>query len=466
MIREEEITKAIRFLEHPQVKPTTGQRKVEFLRKKGLTQEEIKEAFQRTGQAFPEDNFATGNDAIAAVDTNPAASNAQANSDKQQQVATSGAASKNQEVSVINTYSKYTNRVWIVGGATTGAFWVPHNLAYVPSYPLNAQQQEQVREQKSKSWSFGNIFLGAGATAGIVLVLRELLKKYVVPLYFPQAVQNYKKDRPNLEREERRGMDTFEDEIASLKTQVANLMKVTERNNEILEEVIRKTEGQNREELFEVVHALKSVVSSFHTLSQSMTHAKHSSPLASSADNQLSMFPGTNSRNTERQNLNVANTMNGYPSGHEPEPLAVDKDRNWSSRTSWLFGQDENFPNSNSLGTQIFSERTRPSNLMEDFMSIPPASIEEIIPKQSNKANPNGLHLEDNKNYESEEHHKSINSYSNYTEKENGTTTKKAKKAFQQAMLAEARAALQKKSQPISSSRSSPTRSVDNEVQN
>lgn len=44
-------------MEHPQVKPTAGQRKVDFLRRKGLTDEEIREAFQRAGQTYPEDTF-------------------------------------------------------------------------------------------------------------------------------------------------------------------------------------------------------------------------------------------------------------------------------------------------------------------------------------------------------------------------------------------------------------------------
>lgn len=66
-----------------------------------------------------------------------------------------------------------------------GGIWVPQPFAYVTPQ-VGVSQQPQ---QKSSSWSFGNVFLGAGAAAGIVLAIREILRKYVVPLYFPEARQ-------------------------------------------------------------------------------------------------------------------------------------------------------------------------------------------------------------------------------------------------------------------------------------
>lgn len=72
-----------------------------------------------------------------------------------------------------------------------GGVWIPQPFAYVTPQAGNTQQ---IQQQKERSWSFGNIFLGAGATAGIILAIRELLKKYVVPLYFPEArLQNKQK---------------------------------------------------------------------------------------------------------------------------------------------------------------------------------------------------------------------------------------------------------------------------------
>lgn len=111
-------------------------------------------------------------------------------------------------------------------------------------------------------------------------------------------------------------------------------------------------------------------------------------------------------------------------------------------------------------------------------MSIPPASVEELVPKTqeiSSSSKVNDVHYTKKEGQEEENHNITMNGTQVTNENiPNGTLEhsslqtldeENAKKAFQQAMLAEARAALQRRSHPHSSSRSSPARSIDSERQ-
>lgn len=56
-IREDQVQNAVRFLSHPKVKGSPVVYRRSFLEKKGLTKEEIDEAFRRVPVSFPIVNF-------------------------------------------------------------------------------------------------------------------------------------------------------------------------------------------------------------------------------------------------------------------------------------------------------------------------------------------------------------------------------------------------------------------------
>eukprot|EP01117_Protostelium_nocturnum_P017339 TRINITY_DN704_c0_g1_i1.p1 TRINITY_DN704_c0_g1~~TRINITY_DN704_c0_g1_i1.p1 ORF type:complete len:446 (+),score=218.80 TRINITY_DN704_c0_g1_i1:132-1469(+) len=60
-LREDLVASSVNFLNHPKVKPSPLTQKTSFLQKKGLTQEEINEAFRRVGESSPSDSSSQGN---------------------------------------------------------------------------------------------------------------------------------------------------------------------------------------------------------------------------------------------------------------------------------------------------------------------------------------------------------------------------------------------------------------------
>ncbi|GJQ09889.1 hypothetical protein GpartN1_g1680.t1 [Galdieria partita] len=447
-IREDEVKKAVSFLEHPQVKPTAGQRKVDFLRRKGLTDDEIREAFQRAGQIYPEDTF-TGNSEGEQLDSAAKTTNAPNNVPKSVTPNEKAASQQVAQVSSdkVNANSLPSNQMSL---SQPGGVWVPQPFAYVTPQVASSQQPQQ----KERSWSFGSIFLGAGATAGIVLAIREVLRKYVVPLYFPEArPRDNSKQKPSREDEE--GRQYLEKQVDELKTLVKSLVKATERNNDMIEELVHKSERQMRQDLFEVVNCLKSVVSGM----QIFKEALHREP--SHSEDKL-----------RQDNVAILNSMQGYQREEDFNRSKSEKEV-WHSNKSWLVGDDNYSLDANGVGTQIFSNKIRDPGIMDDFMSIPPASLEELVPKakevSSGMSTVNDVHSNSNKREGKEEYHSGRMNGSQMTTENmaNGTLDEEnAKKAFQQAMLAEAKAALERRSHPHSSSRSSPARSVDSERQN
>ncbi|KAK4522752.1 hypothetical protein GAYE_PCTG14G0642 [Galdieria yellowstonensis] len=433
MTREEEVKKAVSFLEHPQVKPTAGQRKVDFLRKKGLTDEEIKEAFQRAGQIYPEDSF-SGNVEGEKWNSPPKAT---ATPDNLPKTAVPNESVSNQQAAPASTGKVYSNSVPSNPTTVTqpGGIWVPQPFAYVTPQ-VGVSQQPQ---QKSSSWSFSNVFLGAGAAAGIVLAIREILRKYVVPLYFPEARQrdsNKAKVSHGEDYEERHYMEKQFDE---LKTLMKNLVKATDRNNDMMEELIHNSQRKTREELNEVVTCLKSVVSGLQALKDIRTsEAIHSEENGRRQDNVV-ILKGSQKEQDERD-------------------FSKSESQTWQPNRNWLVGEDNYSLDASGIGTQIFSNKMKDPGMMDDFMSIPPASLEELVPKTKNISS-----TVDQVQNHSNQKDRSF-TVNNENMMPNGTLDEEnAKKAFQQAMLAEARAALERKGHP--SSLSSPVRSIDSDRQ-
>lgn len=127
--REPSVQQAVTFLNDPRVKGAEPLRALEFLRAKGITEEELREAYRRVGMAFPEGSaplFPLAQPPFPPVGTPP----------------------------------------------------YPHHLG--PGVPY-----QQVRT--GPSWV--SVFLGITAAAGIYTAVREVLKRYVVPMYFPDAAR-------------------------------------------------------------------------------------------------------------------------------------------------------------------------------------------------------------------------------------------------------------------------------------
>ncbi|GJD08353.1 hypothetical protein Gasu2_26600 [Galdieria sulphuraria] len=357
MIREEEVKKAVSFLEHPQVKPTAGQRKL-FLRRKGLTDEEIREAFQRAGQTYPEDTF-SGNAEVEKLDS------AAKTTTVPDSVPKSFAPSENtpsQQIAQVPSgkvnSNNFSSNQWTMAQPGGGGVWVPQPFAYVTPQVTSPQQPQQ----KERSWSVGNVFLGAGAAAGLFLALRELLRKYVVPLYFPEArSRDIGKQKLFREDEKDEGRKYLEQQVDELKTSVKNLVKATERNNDMIEELIHNSERQTRQELVEVVNCLKSVVSGMQVLKDTI---------------HLEVSQSGNKRHQD--NLAISNGMQSYQREEDLVRTKSEKEV-WRSNKNWLVGEEDDYSlDANGIGTQIFSNKIRDPGIMDDFMSIPPASVEKI----------------------------------------------------------------------------------------
>jgi peroxin-14 len=124
-LREAIVQQAVKFLTDPRVKAANPQRALDFLLGKNLTLAEIREAFRRVNREFP---GAPGGSAFPGAPGGPG----------------------------------------------------PSNILMVPP-----GSHVSVRHgRRGTSWA--SLFWGLTAAAGAVALIRELLRRYVVPLYFPE----------------------------------------------------------------------------------------------------------------------------------------------------------------------------------------------------------------------------------------------------------------------------------------
>lgn len=115
--RERSVQQAVDFLNDPRVRGAHPGKALDFLRQKGITEEELREAYRRCNLPFP----------------NPVAPQ----------------------------------------------FVPPHHPA----------PQQYVAYQRPARTSWVSVFLGITAAAGIYTAVREVLRRYIVPLYFPDAAR-------------------------------------------------------------------------------------------------------------------------------------------------------------------------------------------------------------------------------------------------------------------------------------
>lgn len=127
-LRESFIQQAVTFLNDPRVRGADPNAALDFLRKKGITEDELREAYRRSGVPFPS------------------------------QLASSFPAQANTPLAAQYFHTTAQLTPFQQAGPARGASWL-------------------------------SVFFGITAAAGIYAALREVLKRYVVPLYFPEAAR-------------------------------------------------------------------------------------------------------------------------------------------------------------------------------------------------------------------------------------------------------------------------------------
>mmetsp|Transcript_27004 Transcript_27004/g.105008 ORF Transcript_27004/g.105008 Transcript_27004/m.105008 type:complete len:187 (+) Transcript_27004:780-1340(+) len=151
VVREEKVTQAVQFLGDSRVSAAPLEKAIGFLQRKGLTAGEIREALKR-----------------ATKTVTPEIENLLQNPESSAPSAAAGAAS-----GALQT-----------AGAVVGA---PQAGSAQPQVVYYTQPPNQSTLQPRQTWK--EAVLWAGAVSGIVLAVREVLKKYVVPIYFPEETE-------------------------------------------------------------------------------------------------------------------------------------------------------------------------------------------------------------------------------------------------------------------------------------
>lgn len=171
-IRESSVQQAVTFLNDPRVKSADPSAALDFLRKKGATEEELREAYRRCGLPFPS--------------APPTASLPQP-----------------------------------LPPQLAAPFPHPHPHL-VPFHPP---------PQRGPSWV--SVFLGVAAAAGIYTAFREVLKRYVVPMYFPEAARIAEERR----RQDQMATQQQDLQIADLRQQVRELAESSRKTNETVDQL-------------------------------------------------------------------------------------------------------------------------------------------------------------------------------------------------------------------------------------
>ncbi|KAJ8905113.1 hypothetical protein NDN08_001623 [Rhodosorus marinus] len=176
VVREDKVTQAVQFLGDSRVSAAPLEKAIGFLQRKGLTAGEIREALKRaTKTVTPE---------IESLLQNPETSAPSA---------AAGAASGALQTS----------------GAVVAA---PQTGSAQPQVVYYTQPPNQSTLQPRQTWK--EAVLWAGALCGIVLAVREVLKKHVVPIYFPEEAEGKRlKDLQSEVRQLGEGMNQLQEAL-------------------------------------------------------------------------------------------------------------------------------------------------------------------------------------------------------------------------------------------------------------
>ncbi|KAI0566544.1 peroxin 14 [Gracilaria domingensis] len=166
-LRESSVQQAVTFLKDPRVRSSDPSRAVAFLRQKGISDAELREAYRREGLPFPH--------AVA---------------------------------------QPLPHRP------------LPPHMYSAASSPFPGPAAPVRVVATRPSWV--SVFLGLTAAAGVYTALRELLRRYVVPLYFPDAARIAEERRL---REEHTFL-TQERQIAELRERIQDLLASSEKTSD------------------------------------------------------------------------------------------------------------------------------------------------------------------------------------------------------------------------------------------
>lgn len=203
-LREPSVLQAVTFLNDPRVKGSDPSRALDFLRSKGITEDELREACRRVGTPFPH-----------------------------------AAAPPFQHLQPLPS-----------GGLP---HYPPHLMPPVPY-----QQQ-----RRGPSWV--SVFLGITAAAGIYTALREVLRRYVVPMYFPDAARVAEERR----RRDEMSLQAQELQIVELRERIQDLVASTKKTSEKVDNlsesitsslVVREKELSQNSEIRDAIRQLSHSV--------------------------------------------------------------------------------------------------------------------------------------------------------------------------------------------------------------
>eukprot|EP00189_Rhodosorus_marinus_P011870 CAMPEP_0184741208 /NCGR_PEP_ID=MMETSP0315-20130426/4271_1 /TAXON_ID=101924 /ORGANISM="Rhodosorus marinus, Strain UTEX LB 2760" /LENGTH=349 /DNA_ID=CAMNT_0027211389 /DNA_START=638 /DNA_END=1687 /DNA_ORIENTATION=- len=176
VLREDKVSQAVQFLADSRVSAAPLEKAIGFLQRKGLTAGEIREALKR-----------------ATKTVTPEIENLLQNPDNSAPSAGAGAAS-----GVVQS-----------SGAVVAA---PQAGSAQPQVLYYTQPPNQSVVQPRQTWK--EAVLWAGALSGIVLTVREVLKKYVVPIYFPEEAEGKRlKDLQSEVRQLGEGMNKLQEAL-------------------------------------------------------------------------------------------------------------------------------------------------------------------------------------------------------------------------------------------------------------
>lgn len=193
-IREPSVQQAVTFLNDPRVKSADQSKAIDFLRRKGVNDDELREAYRRCSLPLPNE--------IAQV-----------------------------------PYS-YT------GPNPNGMPHVPPNgIMHPHSY---APQPPPLPPQRAARPSWLSVFFGLTAAAGLYTAVREVLRTYVVPLYFPEANEVLEVDRrdrnripPTPQPQQPSASRGQEQQLAELRERLTELCVSSQQTNERVEQLSR-----------------------------------------------------------------------------------------------------------------------------------------------------------------------------------------------------------------------------------
>lgn len=191
-VRETSVQQAVVFLSDPRVRGADLSKAAAFLRSKGVTEDEIRQAFTRSGLIYP-----------------PPHSN---------------------------------------GTLVTSNF--PANSVYFPNSGAHGRPHPQPPPRSSSWWP---LVLGVAAAAAVYSAGREILRQYVVPLYFPDTGQGMRggSSGGEIPSSARRGPQHSggrtargdEDEIAKLTERVNALTELSKRTTDSVERLAQTVDA-------------------------------------------------------------------------------------------------------------------------------------------------------------------------------------------------------------------------------